>query len=118
MKLSEYTNEDALEVLADILEPASMIITDEQFKKSFETDPVFKCASYLLKAHKKEIISILAIIKGVPVKEYRANIFTMTKDVVELLSDKELMDFLSELGIQTDSMSFGVPMANTGEEGK
>ena len=32
MKLSDYKNEDAVEVIADIIEPLSVIFTDEEIK--------------------------------------------------------------------------------------
>ena len=37
MKLSEYKNEDALDLLADLIEPAYVIMTDETFRDMIGT---------------------------------------------------------------------------------
>ena len=36
MKISDVKNEEALDLLADILEPASEIIADEEVKKAYK----------------------------------------------------------------------------------
>ena len=72
MKLSEYRNEAAIELLADILEPATKILADEKIKELIN-GPRISLIKYVLKNHKSEIIEILAIMDGVPVEEYECN---------------------------------------------
>ena len=69
MKLSEYKNEDALELLADLIEPVSVLMTDEQLKKMVTADAKkLDIARYLLKSHNKEIIAVLARLNGADVR--------------------------------------------------
>lgn len=98
MKLSEIKDEDALDVLADILEPASEIISDERTKEAFEEKDMLKLSKTIIKNHKKAIIEILARLDNVPVEEFHCNFFTLPKKVLEIISDADLVDFFSFSG--------------------
>lgn len=118
MKISEYKGEAAIELLADLLEPASIILTDEKVKKVIaETQekkitPVV-AVSRVLKLHKKEIIEIMARLDGVPVKKYECNIISLPKQLLEILNDEELMVFFkSQAEEMMQSESFGLRMEN------
>lgn len=92
MKLSEYKNEDALELLADLIEPVSVLMTDEQLKKMVTADAKkLDIARYLLKSHNKEIIAVLARLNGADV--YDANIVDILTQVLDLINDPVLTDF-------------------------
>lgn len=99
MKLSEYKNEDAIEVIADIIEPLSAIFTDDEIKKEKNR---MKAVSKALKKYKKEVIQILARIDGVPVEKYECNALTLPIKVLEVMNDKEIQDFLESLGAMED----------------
>lgn len=99
MKLSEYKNEDAIEVIADIIEPLSAIFTDDEIKKEKNR---MKAISKALKKYKKEVIQILARIDGVPVEKYECNALTLPIKVLEVMNDKEIQDFLESLGAMED----------------
>lgn len=120
MKLSEYKNEDALDLLADILEPISEIFADDEVKKLSldKSTTKMKIVQYLLKNHKKPIIQIMARIDSVPVEEYEANVFTLPKKLLEILNDKELADFFGSQGQNVVKNISGSAMANTEETEK
>ena len=102
MKLSELENEEALDVLADILEPASEIISDENIKTEFQNGEYMKAAKAVIKGHKSSIIEILARLDNVPVAEYRCNFFTLPRKVFEILTDSELIDFFKSSADQAE----------------
>jgi len=91
-KLSEYKNEEALDLLADIMVPIAGIMTDKNIRKKFTKNRI-EGISYLLKHHKKAVLEIMAILDGVPVKEYTCNMITLPKQILEILNDADLMDF-------------------------
>ncbi len=95
-KISDFKNEDAVEVLADIIEPCSAIINDADVKKEFAKDRM-KAISMALKKYKKEIVQILARLEDVPVEEFTCTPVTLVSKVLEVLNDKDLNDFLSSL---------------------
>jgi hypothetical protein len=95
MKLSDYKNEEAIEVIADIMMPLSVIFTDEEIKKEKNR---MKAIAKALKKYKKEVIQILARIDGVPVDKYECNAITLPIKVVEVLNEPDIQDFLISSG--------------------
>jgi len=115
MKLSEYKNEDALDLLADILDPLSEILTDEgvrQMAKDKDTTKI-KAVQYLLKNQKKPIIQIMARLDGIPVEKYELDILSLPKKILEIMNDKELIDFFQQQGQMMASDISGSAMEST-----
>ena len=94
-KLSEYKDDEALDLLADIIVPASTIFADKQVKDAFKSQNKLKAAKVVIKNHKKEIVEILARLDGVSAEDYHCNVFTLPVVVLQILQDKELVDFFS-----------------------
>lgn len=95
MKISEYRDEEALELLANISEPAIEIFADEQLADLIRQKKSGKAVSWAIKNHKKEVMELLAALEGVPVEEYHCTIFSLPAKLIEILSDKELIAFFS-----------------------
>lgn len=98
MKISDFKNEAALDLLADIIDPVTTIFADEGFKKAAAGKNRLQIVSYLLKNQQKPIIEILARLDGVDPSEYKGTIVTMTKQVLDLLNDEDLIDFFQSQG--------------------
>lgn len=91
-KLSEVKGEEALDVLAEILEPIVEIANDEEVRAGFDTN-VAKSVAIALKKYKKQILEIFASINGKSVKE--------TSEEIDLLSlPSYIVDVLSEPAIK------------------
>lgn len=105
-KLSEYENEEALNLLAEIIEPVSSIFSDKEFVDSFK-DSKLSAIKYVLKVHPKDVISILASLDGVPVEEYKCNAVTLPIMLMQVLNDKELLDFFKSQGLEMAEKSSG-----------
>ena len=90
-KLSEYKDEAALDLLADIMEPAIEIMADPAIKEVAATGNRIKIAKTAIKNHKREVMEILAVMEGVKVEDYHCNIFSLPARVLEILSDDELI---------------------------
>lgn len=119
MKLSDYKGEEALDVFADIIEPLTEIITDKEIQALSKTPgtPVLSYVKPAIKNHKSAIIAILARLENQPVEEYEksVNLFTLPKQIVELVNDPEVQSlFFSQTQDQQKSeASFGSAMENT-----
>ena len=101
MKITEFKNEAALDLLMDLLEPVSKILTDKEIVGAIKSNKSkLGIARIAVKNHKSEVIEILAITDGVPVEKYTCNPITIITKLMELLNDKELIDFLSSQGQQ------------------
>lgn len=90
-KLSEIKGEEALDVLAEILEPIVTIINDEEVRAGFETN-VAKSVSVALKKYKTEILEIFASINGKSVEETceEIDILSLPSYIVEILNEPEI----------------------------
>lgn len=114
MKLSEYQGEDALDLMADIIDPLTEIMTDENLKKLVNSKQSrLKIVQFLLREHKKEIIEIMARLDGVEAKNFKCNFYTLPKMLLEILNDEGLADLFPLLGQMTDVESSGSAMENT-----
>ena len=106
-KLSEIKGEDALDVLADVLEPVSVIAQDEEFVKAVRDKKFSKIemVRYLLKNHKAEILKTMAIIDGKDVENYSPSIIELPVMLLDLLNDPDLLSLFTSQDTVTSSGS-------------
>lgn len=90
-RLSEYKDEQALDLLADLIEPASCIIADENVAEALKAGKRMAAVKTAIKGHKPEVMELLAVMEGVPVEEYHCNVLTVPMRLLEILNDEELM---------------------------
>lgn len=97
MKLSDYRGEDALDILAELIEPATEIISDVEIKKIAEEKDRPKLIKHIIKNHKSSLIEVLSILERKNPSEYakEINVLTLPTKLLELLNDKELMELFS-----------------------
>lgn len=90
-KLSEIKGEEALETLAEIIEPAAEIFTDETVKKALtEGKNKLEAVKVVLKNHKKAVIAVMAALEGITVEEYQPPLLALPTMLMEVLNDPEL----------------------------
>ena len=114
MKLSEYQGEAALDILADLIEPAGEIMSDKQIGDIFKENR-FKAIGLAIKNHKRAVMQILATMDGVPVEEYKCNVFSLPVKILELLNDPEMIRLFQYQGQTGDANSSGSASENIGE---
>ena len=114
MKLSEYQGETALDVLADLIQPAGEIMSDKEIGEVFKENR-FRAIGLAIKNHKKAVIQIMAAMDGVPVDEYKCNVFTLPVKILELLNDPALVQLFTYQGQTGDANSSGSASENTEE---
>ena len=114
MKLSEYQGEAALDILADLIEPAGEIMSDKEIGEVFKKNR-FKAIGLAIKNHKKAVMQFISSIDGVPVEEYKCNVFTLPVKILELLNDPDIVQLFTYQGQTGDATSSGSASANIGE---
>ena len=112
MKLSEYQGEAALDLLADLIEPAGEIMSDKQIGEIFKENR-FKAIGLAIKNHKKAVMQIMATMDGVPVEEYKCNVFSLPVKILEILNDPEMIQLFQYQGQTGDAKSSGSASVNT-----
>ena len=65
------TNEEQLDLFADLIEPCGEILSDKEIAEAFKQGEKLKGIKIGIKGHKKAIIEILARIDGVDVGAYK-----------------------------------------------
>ena len=114
MKLSEYQGEAALDILADLIEPAGEIMTDKEIGDVFKKNR-FRAIGLAIKNHKKAVMQIMATIDGVPVEEYKCNVFTLPVKILELLNDPDIVQLFTYQGQTGGANSSGSASENIEE---
>ena len=119
MRLSDYKGEEALDVLADIIEPLTAILGDEEMQElaKQKNGAMIRYVKPMLKNHKKEVIEILARLENEPVETYREKItlVTLPLKVLDFINEPEVQSlFTSQVQSQVTSLaSFGSVTENT-----
>lgn len=114
MKLSEYQGEAALDILADMIEPVGEIMTDKEIGEVFKKNR-FRAIGLAIKNHKKAVMHIMATMDGVPVEEYKCNVFTLPVKILELLNDPDIVQLFTYQGQTGDANSSGSASENIEE---
>lgn len=115
-KISEYRDEEALDLLADIMEPAVAILADPDVRLAFEHEHIIKAVRVAIKGHKRSVMEILARMEGVPVEEYHCNVITLPARLLEVLNDKEVLGFFTEQAQNANLNAVSGPATEITEE--
>lgn len=108
MKLSQIKDADAIDVLAEIIVPAQRMLADKKFAEMYRSNtPYVLIVQYLLREHKQSVLEILASMNRKTVADYHFNIITLTRDLLELLNDEELVTVFQSQGQKKQDGSFG-----------
>lgn len=97
MKLSEIKNEQAIDVLGEILPSFHRIATNEEITKIRSRDKYtyIELASAILKNCKSDILFILATLDGKTVETYECTLVSLFKDIFELITEPEIQDLFT-----------------------
>lgn len=121
-KLTEFKDEQALDVLSEILDSAISLMADKELQRALVGDKErnivpnrVEAIKVCLRDHKPEIVKIMAVLNETPVEEFHYNILTLPKMILQIFNDKELIDFFKSQGTETSETSTGPAMENIEE---
>lgn len=114
MRLSDIRGEQALDVLANILDPVSKIAVDEGFQKLVKAKDKIGCVQYILRNYKKETLSIMASLDGEDPKDYNPTLPQIPAKLLELLNDPVIKPFFESQGRSQEDASSGSATESTG----
>ena len=96
--ISDFKNEEAIDLLADLVDPIHNIIQDQDIKIKIANKSTQKDAIKLvLKNHKESLLSIVALFEGVSREDLACTPISIVVDCMQILNDKDFLDFLSSL---------------------
>lgn len=100
-KFNELTNEEALDKLADLIEPLTAILTNEDVRSAARKSKLHGVQA-ALKNCGHEVIQALALYNGVPAEQYECNGMAIVAQVMEFISNPDLQAVFSSLGQTTE----------------
>lgn len=116
------TNEEKLELFADLLEPVTDILSDPEVAQAWRTEKTVAAIRKTVKGHKREIIAVLALIEGISPDEYEINGLALLLKLIDLLNRpdvKQMVDGLFTLQDRIDAAAPSGPATeNTGDGAK
>lgn len=116
MKLSDFKDEEALDVMADLIAPATRIFSNRQLLTAVKNGKnKLELARLAIKADKKAVLEMLAILSGTAKEEFHCTIPSILMQLSELMNDKELLDFLSSVEQMGDASASTSASENTME---
>ncbi len=118
MKLSDYKGEDAIELLANILEPTMEIVGDPIITESIKDSKKMTRGALIktiIKDHKKPILEILAYINGEDPASYEPDILTLTMSLIELFNDEAFLQLFPSQDQSVSDLHSGPAMADIQE---
>ena len=90
MKLLEAKGVEAIEMLADLIDPISDIASDAVIIKCIQTNQRAKAIKFALKNHAKTIVEIMAICEGVPKDEYNPTVTELPSKLLEIVNHPDI----------------------------
>ena len=115
MKLTEIKDENALQALADIIEPAGEIFSDKEVTETYKENKL-KAISLAIKNHKKAIITILATLDEEKVENYHINFLSLPMKLMEIVNDEDMMNLFLSLETTAEKTSYTPYSTNEKQE--
>ena len=122
MRISDYKGEKALYKLAEMLEPITVIMTDEEVRDNLRKKSGRMAAvKAMISKHAHAVIEIFGILDDVDMtKDYdkyaeTVTLVTLPKRLLEILNDPDLMELFYSEGQNDSSASSGSHTENTEE---
>lgn len=115
--LTEIKGDDALDLVADILEPATEIMSDKKVKTAYHTKNMASAVKVAIKDHKDAVRLVLALLNEEDAKAYDPSVADIVKGALQILSDKALQDLFTFPNQKPEEDTFGsASESSEGEE--
>jgi hypothetical protein len=115
VKLSDFKDEKAIEVVASLLEPIGKIAANKETAEA-KGKTKLEFASALLKNNAAEVKDMLAILNDVDPADYHCSAASVLVDLLSMLNDPELMELFG-LQSQTPASSGSASESTQAPEG-
>lgn len=112
-KLSEYRGEEALDLLANLIDPCVEIIQDKRLVTLIRGKNKAEAAKVAIRNHKQSILEIMARLDGEDPAKYSPGLLDLPRKLLELFEDKELVDLFTSQGQKQNKTDSGSVSENT-----
>jgi len=91
------TNDEKLDLFADLLEPCAAILSDKEVADAFQNGTALKAITKAIRGHKREMVEILAVLDGEDPSTYSVNVLMIPVRFLKLMNDPATSDAIREL---------------------
>lgn len=113
----ERTNEELLDLFADILEPAAEILTDDEVSAVYQKRRL-SGIKLAIKKHHRAVIEIMALVEGVSPEEYKVDLLALPVKIMAFLNRPEMNELFTLRDQQIASVSGGPATESIEENGR
>ena len=114
MKLSEFRDDAALDLIADVIEPAREILADPAIKEAFSRSKM-AAIKVAIKSHNNAIREIVARLDGKNPEEYHFTALSLPVKLLTLLNDPDLQQLFMSSGQMEDATACSSASESTEE---
>lgn len=114
--LSDYQDDEALDLLAELIEPVANVFGDKEIAQNFRKNNMAQVVKLACKNYKKDLVHIMATLEGVEDKDFHYNVVTFPKLVLQVLNDPIFKDFFSSQGMKATETPSGSATENIEEK--
>ena len=93
--LTEIKGDDALDLIADLLEPATEIMSDKKIKTAYYAKNKASAIKVAIKEHKQAVKLILAVLEEKDPKTYEPSVGDIMAGAVKIMGDTALQDLFT-----------------------
>lgn len=112
MKYKEINGEEALDVLADLMDPIEVIAKDKELVGQLRAKKYKEAAQLALRSYKAEVLTILALLNRENPKTYQPNILKIPLMLLEVLNDPDITVLFSQQAQNPEETSSGPASEN------
>lgn len=112
MRYKEINGEEALDVLADLMDPIEVIAKDKELVKLLRAKEFKQAIQMALRSYKPEVITILALLNKENPKTYQPNILKIPLMLLEVLNDPDITALFSSQAQNPEETSSGPASEN------
>ena len=114
-KLSDFKDEQAIVVVAQLLEPIMTILTNPENRKFKDEQSGFKMFSGFLANSPQAMMQVFAILSEKDPENYHCDAIEVTQNLMTLVSDSRLFELFTSQGQTGDATSSGSASENIEE---
>ena len=116
-KLADYKGEEGINKLADLLELAAEIMTDQEVVNQAQNNRL-KAVRAALKNHPKAVLTIMAILADENPETYEPPMLALPAMLLNLFNDPDVVSLFTLQGQSMANNPSGSAMANIEDDGK
>lgn len=113
MRLSEIKGEAALDLLVELLEPATEVFGDKEFAELIRKKDRIGSVKVAIGKHKKAVLTMLALLNGENPETYEPSLLVLPKLLLEIVNDPDMIVLFQPQIRSMEKTSSGSATENT-----